>query len=163
MRAELYRFFACRPASLHLSLLQEADALTDMPACCLYQALDKAYPGSKFILTVREKQSWLSSCRSFWKREVEPYVDMYPLIQYGRVMSEHLYGSLLYEAESFSRAYDRYTAEVIEYFKGTPEDVLILDICGGQEWSELAPFLGAAIPPFLFPWEHRAQSSPDEE
>jgi Sulfotransferase domain/UDP-glucoronosyl and UDP-glucosyl transferase len=51
-RAELYRFFASGSGRLSLSLLQEADAITDTPACCVYKALDQGYPGSKFILTV---------------------------------------------------------------------------------------------------------------
>jgi peroxiredoxin len=37
-RAELYQFLACHPASAQLSVLQVADAITDTPACCLYQA-----------------------------------------------------------------------------------------------------------------------------
>src|SRR5205085_2716068 len=55
---EFYEFFATGSQGVHLSVLKEHDALTDAPVCCLYRALDKAYPGSKFILTIREKQSW---------------------------------------------------------------------------------------------------------
>lgn len=160
-RAEVYRSLACRPASVSLSVLQEADALTDIPVCCLYQALDRGYPGSKFILTVREKHAWLRSCETFWRRHVESAARVVPdgpIIQYMRAMDTHLYGTFAYEAEGFSRAYDRYCAEVLEYFKDRPEDLLILDITTGQGWNELAPFLGLAIPQLPFPWENRGQS-----
>ncbi len=71
-RAQVYHFFDSELQCLSLALLQEADAITDTPVCCLYKALDQAYPGSKFILTVREKHSWLRSCRSLWLEELEP-------------------------------------------------------------------------------------------
>lgn len=164
-RAEVYRFLACRPASVSLSVLQEADALTDTPVCCLYQALDQAYPGSKFILTVREKPAWLRSCRNFWQRERDLEASATPdnpIVQYRRVTEKHLYGTPDYEAEGFEAAYDRYTAEVRGYFRDRPGDLLILDICGGQGWNELAPFLGLAIPQIPFPWEKQGESKRKE-
>jgi len=157
-RAQVYHFFASELQCLSLALLQEADAITDTPVCCLYQALDQAYPGSKFILTVREKHSWLRSCRSFWVEQVEPYCRAMPaswLAQYSRVLHERLYGTQEYEQETFSRAYDAYTAEVREYFRERPQDLLVLDICGGEGWSKLAPFLEVPIPEAPFPWENR--------
>ena len=157
-RAQVYHFFASELQCLSLALLQEADAITDTPVCCLYQALDQAYPGSKFILTVREKHSWLRSCRSFWVEQVEPYCRAMPaswLAQYSRVVHERLYGTQEYEQETFSRAYDAYTAEVREYFRERPQDLLVLDICGGEGWSKLAPFLEVPIPEAPFPWENR--------
>jgi hypothetical protein len=129
--------------------------------CCLYRALDQGYPGSKFILTVREKHAWLRSCQDFWRRQVESAAAVAPdgpIIQYMRAMDTHLYGTFAYEAEGFSRAYDRYHAAVLEYFKDRPEDLLILDITAGHGWNELAPFLGLAIPQLPFPWENRGHS-----
>ena len=162
-RAELYRFFAVGSGRLSLALLQEANAITDTPVCCVYKALDQAYPGSQFILTVREKHAWLTSCRSFWLEQVEPYCREKPerwLAQYLRVIHERLYGRQDYEPETFSKAYDTYTAEVKEYFRERPQDLLILDICAGEDWSQLAPFLEVPIPETPFPWENRGLGTP---
>ncbi len=74
------------------------------------------------------------------------------LTQYLHVIHERLYGTQEYEEEAFSRAYDAYTAEVREYFRERPQDLLVLDICGGEGWSKLAPFLGKPIPEAPFPW-----------
>jgi len=162
-RAELYRFFAVGSGRLSLALLQEANAITDTPVCCVFKALDQAYPGSQFILTVREKHAWLTSCRSFWLEQVEPYCREKPerwLAQYLRVIHERLYGRQDYEPETFSKAYDTYTAEVKEYFRERPQDLLILDICAGEDWSQLAPFLEVPIPETPFPWENRGLGTP---
>ena len=163
-RAEVYRFFASPSQSLSLALLQEADALTDTPVCCLYQALDQAYPGSKFILTVREKQAWLASYQSHWHRHPSLFSERPDgfLAHYSHLLNHRLYGTQSADPAILSRAYDRYTAEVFEYFHARPQDLLVLDICGGEGWSKLAPFLGRALPQIPFPWENRGQSKPDE-
>ena len=163
-RAEVYRFFASPSASLSLALLQQADALTDTPVCCLYKALDQAYPGSKFILTVREKQAWLASYQGHWRRYPFLFSERPDgfLAHYSHFLNERLYGTQSADPEILSAAYDRYTAEVFEYFRDRPEDLLILDISSGQGWNELAPFLERAIPQIPFPWENRGLAAPDE-
>lgn len=158
---EFYRFFATGEAGIQLSVLRDHDALTDVPVCCLYQALDQAYPGSKFVLTVREKHAWLRSSHPLWERIVhlrgarpDSLVARYFLF-----IHEKLYGTHNAEPELLSRAYDRYTAEVLEYFRERPHDLLILDICGGEGWSKLAPFLGVPIPEVPSPWQNRARTT----
>src|ERR1700678_144652 len=44
-------------------------ALCDLPIPLLYKELDRAYPGSKFILTVRDEQGWLETVRRHWSPE----------------------------------------------------------------------------------------------
>ncbi|HJT57731.1 MAG TPA: sulfotransferase [Ktedonobacteraceae bacterium] len=162
---EFYRFFATGAASIHLSVLTDHDALTDTPVCCLYQALDKAYPGSKFVLTVREKQAWVRSSQLLWgQRAFVRGASPHTLRdQYLRFINERLYGMPNPEPESLSLAYDQYTAEVREYFRERPHDLLVLDICGGEGWDKLAPFLGVAIPETPFPWENQARNTVAQE
>ena len=160
-QVEVYRFFATGEVDIHLSILNDYDALTDTPVCCLYQALDKAYPGSKFILTVREKQAWLRSYHDHWRR-YPPLFSEKPnslVAHYSHFLNERLYGTQSADPQILSPAYDRYTAEVLEYFRERPHDLLILDICGGDGWSKLAPFLGVATPEVPFPWENQARNT----
>ena len=166
---ELYQFFAASSERVYLSVLKDHDALTDSPVCCLYQALDKAYPGSKFILTIREKHAWLRSYQRLWEvsgrfQGPESYT---ALAHYTRFINQKLFGHPGRQeatAEILSPAYDRYTSEVLDYFRERPHDLLILDICGGEGWSKLAPFLGIPIPEIPFPWNNRAlnQEEPNE-
>src|SRR3989338_5334651 len=45
--------------------LVKYDAAFDNPIPGIFIELDKRYPGSKFILTVRDLDSWLESCRKY--------------------------------------------------------------------------------------------------
>jgi hypothetical protein len=157
-QVEVYRFFATGEAAIHLSVLKVLDALTDMPVYCLYQPLDKAYPGSKFILTVRGKQAWLRSYQGHWHRHPDMFRERPDsvLAHYTHFLNARLYGTQSADPQLLSRAYDRHIAEVLDYFRDRPQDLLVLDICGGDGWSKLAPFLGGAIPEVPFPWENRA-------
>jgi hypothetical protein len=56
---------------LHLSILNDYDALSDTPISSVFRSLDIAYPGSKFVLTIRDESAWLDSCRRYW-RDVIP-------------------------------------------------------------------------------------------
>lgn len=160
-QSEVYAFFASRSEFIHLSILKDYDAITDTPVCCIYKALDKSYPGSKFILTIREKESWMRSCERFWEEVLMPLIQTedHPDNKYIRFINEKLYGPQDYDP---IRVYNSYNAEVIEYFRDRPQDFLILDICGGEGWSKLAPFLGATIPKVPFPWENRLQNTQDD-
>ena len=51
---------------LNTERIEEFDAFTDTPVVRFYKQLDKLYPDSKFILTTREIENWLRSCRSFF-------------------------------------------------------------------------------------------------
>ena len=41
------------------------DAAFDNPIPAIYTQLDERYPGSKFILTTRDKIKWLESCEKY--------------------------------------------------------------------------------------------------
>jgi hypothetical protein len=50
-----------------LEVAKKFEALQDLPWAALYIELDKAFPNSKFILTVREEQDWLNSAKKHFK------------------------------------------------------------------------------------------------
>ena len=49
------------------------DAAVDLPLPAFYPQLDARYPGSKFILTIRDPETWLVSVRRHWS--VTPITD----------------------------------------------------------------------------------------
>ncbi len=50
----------------------------------------------------------------------------------------------------------RITRPCSAHFSGRPDDLLVIDVCDGQGWERLAPFLGwGRIPERDFPWENR--------
>lgn len=107
----------------------------------LYQRLDKEFPGSRFILTVRETEAWSRSHESHFSargsRKTNP-----------RVWKED------YDREAEVRAYLARNQEIVEYFRHRPDDLLVVDICAGEGWEALCPFLGEAIPDVPFPHEN---------
>lgn len=111
----------------------------------LYKSLDKRFPNSKFILLERDDESWLKSMENFfspdknWKNIPEKY-----LIKN--------FNEKLPEVINFKR--ERYK-KVNEYFRDRPDDLLIMNICAGEGWEKLCPFLGLSIPEVKFPHEFK--------
>ncbi len=143
-----------------LSILGEYQGAVDTPIAPYFAQLDRAWPGSKFILTTREKASWLRSAEAHWhelktgrRARDEPYQAFVDFI------SASVYGCIYFNAERFSYAYDRHVASVLEYFADRPDDLLVLDICGGDGWEDLCSFLGLPIPAgTAFPHAHRTSA-----
>lgn len=144
----------CVHYPVDLKAIQRHDAATDITVACRYQQLDRMFPGSKFILTLRERAAWLESCRNHFaapsriralnelsSRQRELRLDVRRLV----------YGSADFNAELFSAAYDRHADGVREYFRDRPTDLLEMDICAGDGWEKLCPFLGKPVPEMPFP------------
>ena len=156
---EYFEFFANPSDTLRLSLLDRYDALTDNPVSCVYRQLDKAYPGSRFIWTIRDKESWLRSCELWWERSVIPFMEHSAALQsFMALVGTQAYGTAYFDAELFSAAYDTHMTQVPGYFRSRDRDLLTLNICAGEGWPELASFLGRAVPKVPFP--HRNELMP---
>ena len=151
---EYFQFFTQPSDVLKLSILDRCDAITDNPIPRVYRQLDKGYPGSRFILTTRDKSSWLRSCELWWKRAVMPFIEhdysaqLKPFIE---LVGKITYGTIDFDAALFSQAYDAHMEQVSSYFRGRDQDLLVLDICRGEGWQKLAPFIGKPLPGRPFP------------
>jgi len=142
---EILGYKACHyPESLEE--IEEYDAATDIPVARDYKILDKKYPGSKFILTIREMDDWLISMNLFLKKH-PPETRSRETLQ----MRSDVYGSLVFDERKITQAYERHLQDVKRYFKRRERDLLILNICAGEGWEKLCPFLGKPIPSRKFP------------
>ncbi|RPF20118.1 sulfotransferase family protein [Myceligenerans xiligouense] len=101
-----------------------------------FPAFDKAYPGSKFILHTRDLDGWLASCEAHVLRNRER----------GRS------SWTTFDREGLTAVYAARHREVREYFAGRPDDLLEIDVPGGEGWEKLAPFLGHPVPDEPFPY-----------
>lgn len=142
-----------------LTVLEEYQGVTDTPVAPFFVQLDRAWPDSKFILTVRDKASWLRSAERHWSgtREGCPATDP-DFRAFVDFINACVYGCTHFDTERFSYVYDRHERHVAEYFADRPDDLLVLDICSGsQGWTELCGFLGVPVPDNApFPHEYRA-------
>jgi len=137
-----------------LTVLKEYDGLTDTPVVPYYPQFDRVYPGSKFILTVREKESWLRSCEKHWTSfgftGSEP-----PQSPFWRHFASFIdccvYGCHGFNPDRFSFVYDAHVATVQRFFESRPQSLLTMNICDGQGWELLCPFLECDVPNVPFP------------
>ena len=131
-----------------LSILETYQGGVDIPLAPYYAQLERAYPRSKFILTVREITTWLKSVESHWRlwRERDPNKAFTDFV------CACVYGALGFNEDRFRYVYETHCRNVGEYFAHRPDDLLIMDICHGDGWDKLSPFLGLPIPKVSFPY-----------
>jgi hypothetical protein len=133
-----------------LTILKDHDGLTDITTVPYYQQLDHAFPGSKFVLTVRDEVSWLRSCQTHWfnRPALKPGADYEQEVHFNmrRLLRAAVYGCYNFVPERFAWVYRQHVRGVLDYFKDRPEDLLVLDVCGGEGFEKLAPFLERPIP-----------------
>lgn len=127
------------------------DALTDIPVARFYKELDQQFPGSKFILTVRDEAAWLESCRKFFK---EGNNQFFKWIQ----LHFDMYGTNSFDEELFRNGYRKHIEDVKSFFESRPDDLLIVDIPKGDGWNKLCEFIGMGIPQNPFPNKNAAKS-----
>ena len=135
--------------------LEQYYCLSDLPIPLLYRSLDKAYPGSKFILTVRDEVDWLVSVRKLWDYRHNPTRRLWDIYPFSNQIHTALYGRKDFDALVFLERYRRHNAEVREYFSGR-HDLLILNMDNGGSWEELCLFLDKPIPDCPYPCKNRS-------
>lgn len=116
-----------------LKIAQEYDAVEDMPWPLMYTELDVAFPGSKFILTIRDTDRWYDSIATHFG--ANPY--HIQQLTYG----EDAPAPVGHEAR-YREVYDAHNAAVREYFADRPDDLLEFWLERNHGWTELGTFLG---------------------
>lgn len=140
------------------SCIDQYDFVSDI-AAPFFQELDEAYPGSKFILPVRDEKAWLDSwinhsfSSGFHPRK--NYQTFYRLLKLGCFWPHKNPTRAL-------RAYRSHRQAVTEYFRNRPEDLLVIDTCAGEGWEPLCAFFDKPIPDVPFPHENRSRF-PDKQ
>jgi hypothetical protein len=120
------------------------DAFSDTAISHYYHLADVQYPGSQFILTVRDLDDWLESRR----RHVEKN-------RRRKAAGEYHHTFLEVDIEGWREEYRRHQGAVRSYFANRPNDLLIYDVTAGHGWQPLCEFLGQPVPDQPFPWENR--------
>ena len=125
-----------------LTHLGDFDAFTDILSLSTrFDQLDQQYPGSRFVLTVRDEASWLESRRRHVERNQAEAAA-------GRYTGDFLQVDLEGWAAERQAHHDR----VRTHFADRPESLLEMDIGAGDGWELLCPFLGLDVPEVAFPW-----------
>lgn len=140
-----------------VKLCRTADAFQDVPFSndFTYIILDYAFPGSKFILTVRNNaDEWFESLKRFHTRILDKGRLPTPndLKEFEYRFKGYLWESMrtkfdidentLYDHKKYTDHYNMHNDRVIEYFKYRPEDLLVLNVSHDNAMQDIYQFLG---------------------
>ena len=125
-------------------LFDRYDAFSDNPTPFLFRQLDAWYPGSRFVLTVRDTPSWLASVEWLFSKGREKW-KWGPWEHY---VHQRLYGfrDSAFSARVARDVYERHNDSVREYFEKRTADLLIIDWHATGDWEALCRFLGKPAP-----------------
>lgn len=117
--------------------LEQYNAFLDFDPARFYKMLDHQYPGSKFIFTVRDLDSWMRSRKMHvWMNRLDPF---------------YKFSFLKINKKEWKDLYHNYSRDVAVYFSERSGQLLTLRICDGEGWEKLCPFLNKAVPKVAFP------------
>ena len=131
--------------------LRDLQGGADAGVLVFYKYLDFKFPGSKFVLMIRELDSWLESVEYIFGKW--PVTSREPDLAIMRRML--LAETVRFDRDKMLAARERHHADVRRYFADRPDDLLEMNIVAGEGWEKLCPFLGLPIPDAPFP--HRNQ------
>lgn len=139
-----------------------ADAFQDSPFSrdFTFQAMDAAFPGSKFVLTVRDSpEQWYSSLCRFHTMRLRERTGQNRLPASADLMQDpYLYRGYLWRVEQLVRGlgpnddpydksrliseYEDHNKRVQDYFRHRPCDLLVLNVADPAGMEKLCRFLG---------------------
>lgn len=142
---------------LNAGVLNEYDGFTDFPIPLLYQQLDQAYPGSRFIHTIRKEQKWLESVEWLFTTGTIKFNTQNN--QHAQEFHRQFYGTTQFDADLFLARYRKHNQAVKDYFADRPDDFLVINFEAGDGFPEICNFLGLEIPEAAFPHVNKSEST----
>ncbi len=143
-----------------------ADAFQDIPFSndFTFEILDYAFPGSKFILTVRDStEEWFNSLKRFHAKligkerlptaeDLKEYTYRYKGWMWENMQLKYGIDEIsLYDHDIYTEQYEKHNQRVIEYFKYRPDDLLVLNLSDDDAIKRLYAFLGFKYDDFVMP------------
>jgi hypothetical protein len=132
--------------AMAFDLVARFDAFQDNPWPIIYKEVDKKYPGSKFVLSLRDPVLWIKSqVRHFGSSETP--------------MRKWIYGAGCPAGNEkvYISRFEAHNEGVLRYFAHRPHDLLALNLADGDGWQKLCPFLGREPPGMPFPHANSAE------
>lgn len=112
------------------------DAFQDMPWCLFYQEMNRKWPNSRFILTLRDPEEWYQSLHNHFKYE-----------GLSRLQQQVYATCDISDKAKLISVYKRHISEARKYFYQSPDLLLELGVGEANNWLKLCEFLGIANPP----------------
>ena len=158
-----------------IAYCHSAEAFQDVPFSYpfTYQALDCAFPGSRFILTVRDSENqWYESVTRFAAKRLEKRIGerrlptwqeikQDPYVWTGWAYQNQIFrfGSEVLQQDPHDRQrlisdYRLHNASVVDCFRNRPDDLLVVNVSEPEAMQKLCRFLGKPDSGVSMPWEN---------
>lgn len=131
---------SCGYKSVHYPMpwtnIDEYDAAFDTPVVSKMEELDKKYPNSKFIYSIRpDREDWLRSCAE--------HLAMRPILpnEHQKAVRISVYGDWEFDEKKWSDSYDRHEHYIRTYFEGRDQDLITVNLFDGDLIDDLYDFL----------------------
>ena len=162
--------YAARDFKPIIEYCRSAEAFQDVPFSFpyTYVVLDSAFPGSKFILTVRESGE---ACHASYVRHQTQRLGLGRLPTPSELKQDpYVYRGWsydvkhaiapkpddeLYDKDRFVSLYERHNLQVKQYFAHRPQDLLVLDVSAPDAYERLCKFLDVAPVRESMPWKNK--------
>jgi hypothetical protein len=102
--------------------LEMFDFFHDVPYSFNYELIDKQYPDSKYILTIRDEEDWFKSLINYQHIPNMSSCSLLNVIYHHEIIMEEHKNEVI-------ELYRKYNNDVITYFKDVPEKLLIINLC----------------------------------
>ena len=130
-----------------LEIAAHHDAFQDNPWPVLFREMDAHFPGSRFIMSLRDPTEWITSVVRHFGDQTSP-------------MREWIYGpGAGAPAGNEARYLQRHAAHVDAvrtHFRHRPPDLLEVQLANGDGWKPICAFLRRPVPDSPFPHVNRA-------
>jgi len=145
------------------------DAFTDGPwgGTDLYLELYKKFPEAKYILTLRNPESWYQSFEkliTMFDLNIDTALTSYHAngLFGSAYFFEHIFGikSLANNKDKIISHYQQHNEEVIRFFKTNPSKFMVFNIMKGDGWEKLCGFLNVEVPSAQFPHANKSSENP---
>lgn len=139
---------AVKALPMALELARCHDGFQDNPWPVLYREMDAAFPGSKFVLTIRPTDDWIRSCVGHFGSRSTP-------------MRRWIYGAGAPQGNEavYIARFEQHQRDVVSYFRNSADSLLVLRLTEGEGWEALCRFLGCDIPKLPFPHRNAGRKS----
>lgn len=144
-----------------------AEAFQDIPFSIpgVYKEIDKHFPNSKFILTIRDSpEQWFNSLTSFhgkiWGNgniptESQLSKTSYVYKGYPLKALKFIYGKDLYHKGNYQAKYNDHLSDVSDYFSNRPQDLLTLNVARQESYGKMCSFIGMDPVRNEFEWKNK--------
>jgi hypothetical protein len=126
-------------------------AATDITVGVFFRELDAAYPGSRFVLTVRDLDPWLASIEAHTRRIMRDTPEELDPGHPKGIVRRMCFGTAGWDRERFIETYRGHRERVEAHFAGQTDRLLVIDVTKGDPWPALCAFLGVDRPGARFP------------